>query len=88
MDEPFATVKLSKPIQAHGEELTEITLKEPTIGTLQGIRTGGPEGFDLGQLTTIVSKLGGIPTSAAAKIPLRDLMPLKEQFEDFFDVSL
>lgn len=88
MDEPFAVVKLSEPLEAHGETLSEIPLKEPDLKVLKGIRTGGAEGFDLGQLATIVSRLGGVPPKVAEKIKLRDLVPLKEQFEDFFDVSL
>ncbi len=31
------TIKLSKPIVAHGEELSELTLEEPTLGALDKV---------------------------------------------------
>ena len=84
----FAVLKLDKPIKAHGQQITRIELQEPDLGTLDGIKTGGRDGFNLGYMAVIVSRLGGIPPSAAKQIPLKKLVTLKEQFEVFFGVSL
>ena len=84
----FAILTLDKPIKAHGEEITRIELREPDIGTLDGIKTGGKNGFNLGYIAIIIARLGDIPPSAAKKIPLRKLLSVKRQIESFFDVSL
>ena len=84
----FAILVLDKPIKAHGQDVTRIELTEPDIGTLDGIKTGGKDGFNLGYIAVLISRLGGIPPSSAKKIPLRKLVAVKEQFESFFGVSL
>ena len=86
MDEPWVVIELDKPIQAHGEELIEIPLQEPTVKQLKGIRAFHPEGIDIGgHMERIISQLGGIPLSAAEKIPLSKLMEAGEKFSDFLE---
>ena len=83
MSGEFFRVELDEPIKAHGEEMTELVLREPTVGDFKGIRVGGEEGFDLGQITLVLSRLAGIPPSAAEKIPVLKLLPLQEKLKSF-----
>ncbi len=67
---------LSRPIEALGEKLTEVTLKDPGIGGLKGIEAAfGPKGMtiDLGSMPKLISEAGNIPLSSANTISLRDL---------------
>ena len=80
----FAVLKLDKPIKAHGEQITRIELREPDVGTLDGIKTGGKEGFNLGYVAIIISRLGDIPPSSAKQIPLRKLVAVKESSSRVF----
>ena len=84
--EPWLVVPLSEPIQAHGEELSELPLKKPTVKQLKGIRAYSPDGIDIGEhVARILSELGQIPRSAAEKIPLEDLFEAMDKFADFTD---
>ena len=83
MSEEFFRIHLDKPIKAHGEDVTEIALREPVLGDFKGIRTGGDDGFDLGQVAIVVSRLGSIPPSSAEQIPVGKLLPLKDKIAGF-----
>lgn len=80
----LARISLEEPIEAHGEPVSEIVLREPLLGDLRGIHSGGDKGFDLGSLTTLVARLANIPPVSAAKIPLLKLAPVKERLDGFF----
>ena len=78
-------ITLSKPIQAHGEEVTELELGDLTLGQLKGIdlvKIGDPA-----ILIRIVAKWAGIPPSSVEAISAKDFKPLVEAVSDFLDVS-
>ena len=73
------TVTLSTPIEAHGETLSALTLREPigkdirTLGMPYRISTeDGSIIVDTGVVARYVSGLGGIPLSAVDKMPPGD----------------
>ncbi len=85
------TVRLSRPIQAHGEEVTELTLREPTIGDLDGVQvtvSGDGCTVDLGAVARIAAGMAGVPPSAARTISIRDLPALTGPVFDFLGASL
>ncbi|MGI4850554.1 MAG: phage tail assembly protein [Janthinobacterium lividum] len=71
MREPV-TVKLSEPLQAHGEMLQSLTLRAPKGKDLRiagyPFRMGGDKGQDVVTdpvaVSKLISSLGGIPTSS------------------------
>ena len=87
-----ARVRLSTPIRAHGEEVSELVMSgNPTLRHLKGVRVKiGPGGLDidLGDIPAVISPMAAIPLSAAEKISIRDLGKLLPVVMDFFDVSL
>lgn len=88
------TVQLSKPIQAHGGEVSEITLREPdgedviAIGYpyLILMKDGQEHAIEIRArvIYNYISRLGGIPLSSAKKIALRDLSKLQAVIMGFF----
>lgn len=85
------TVRLSRPIQAHGEEVTELTLREPTIGDLDGVQvtiTGDGCTIDLGAVARVAAGMAGVPPSAVRAISIRDLPALARPVFDFLGESL
>lgn len=73
------TVKLSAPIEAHGETLQELTLREPNGKDLRTIgmpyRIGAEDGsitVDAGVVARHISALAGVPLSAVDKMPAGD----------------
>ena len=85
------TVSLSAPIEAHGQQVTELTLSEPTIGVLDGVQIDvGMEGrvrLDLGDLHRLVAGMAGIPPSSARQIRISDMAPLARAVMDFLPAS-
>ena len=81
------TVPLSRPIEAHGEQVTQLTLSEPTIGVLDGVHLDvGLDGrvrLDLGDLHRLVAGMAGIPPSSARQIRITDMAPLARAAMDF-----
>ena len=68
---------LSRPIEAHGEQVDELVLKDPESGALAGIEiTIGPNGMriDLGAMPKVIASMAGIPPSAAKTIAMRDTL--------------
>ena len=85
------TMELSRPIPAHGEEVSELTLRDPVSGALEGVElTLGPGGLkiDLGAMLKIVASAADIPLSSARKIPMRDLLANFTGILDFFGVDI
>lgn len=88
------TVRLSKPIKAHNEELTELTLREPTgddvieIGYpyLIMMPEGTVAGIDIRPrvIYNYIARLGGIPLSSAKQVSLKDMAVLQAHIMDFF----
>ena len=81
------TIRLRTPIEAHGETVSELTLAEPTLGVLEGVRlevgASGGVHVDLGDLHRLVAGMAGIPPSVARRIRVTDLAPLAGAVMDF-----
>ena len=85
------TITLKSSIEAHGEQVTELTLTEPDLGALDGVDIAITEGalkFNLGDMRKIFAAMAGIPPSAAGKIKLGDVRQVVEVVLDFLDISL
>ena len=86
-------MKLLKPIQAHGETVTELTFREPTGADIT--RNGFPfkigqniDGavkiFDAGVITRLISDLAGIPPSSVGQMGVLDYTRAMGEVVDFF----
>lgn len=86
MADESTTIPLSKPITAHGEEISELTLRDAGIGALEGVKATLSDtglGIDLGDLPKVIARLADIPPSSARTISLRDLSKLVPEVFDF-----
>jgi len=90
-------VKLSRPMEVDGEQVSEITIKEPTLGNyrvLDQLQLSGDQagGFTFGNLGSLayhgVRELGGLTAEQAGQISLADMMAIAGAVMDFFGVSL
>ena len=89
------TFKLRKPITAHGEETTELTLRAPTtpdirtIGMPFLIHASGGEAIEIRTeiVARYISKLAGIPMSAVDAIEPADFGELSGVVIGFFGAS-
>ena len=89
-------VKLTKAINAHGEEVAELDLREPTGRDVQDIgfpylivMTGDEQALQI-QVKTVgkyVSKLAGIPPSSVDQLSAGDLSTLTGAVMSFFGVE-
>lgn len=89
-------IKLNKSIKAHGEEVTELDLKEPTGRDVQDIgfpylimMNGDDQALQI-QVKTVgkyVSKLAGIPPSSVDMLSAGDLSTLTGAVMSFFGVE-
>jgi len=81
-------IELSKPITAHGETITTLTIQEPTIGALENIHLtitdDGSVKLNLGDLQGFISNVAGIPISSVRQISLKDAPKFMEVAKDFF----
>ena len=82
---------LSEPIRVGGEEVTELTLRKPTVDMLQGtkIKVAGDGGMEIDADTVIkvFARLADIPPSAARKISGEDYVRMVEIYANFFGQS-
>ncbi len=74
-------IKLSYPIEAHGEQVSQLTLRRPRLKDLKGISMDNITG-DL--MIELVARLADIPPSAAGEIDAGDFEAIGEAFETFF----
>lgn len=85
-------VILKHPIQAHGETVDTLTLKEPTLGALDDVEIAvGGDGqvrLNLGDLHKLIASMADIPPSAAKKIHLSDLAAIGPAVMGFFSAFL
>lgn len=88
------TVKLTKPIKAHGEMLKELTLREPRgrdIAQCGEPRTIGRVGnrttieFNTEAIHGYIVNLAGIPPSSADQLSAADWMSVANAVTGFFD---
>lgn len=93
----MSVIKLSKPIEAHGEQVSELTLREPT--TEDVIANGHPfliiQSEDDGTAVEIraksiaryISLLAGIPMSSVKELALSDFSKCQGAVMGFFGQS-
>lgn len=74
------TQKLTTPIQAHGEEITELTLRRPTVQECRALKVLpyniNGEGFpvmDVEAASKYLAVCAGIPASSVNQLELSDL---------------
>ena len=91
-------VKLSKAIEAHGEERTELEFRQPNGGDIAAC--GFPFSFTVTDeggttiqpnapaITQMISRLGNIPLSAARALPFNDWMACMGDLFSFFGQSI
>lgn len=81
-------VTLSKPIEAHGEKVKELTFREMTAGDLRGINltigTGGLT-IDAGDVIDLGAKLADVPPSSMNKLAVPDLVRIAEKLGPLLD---
>ena len=91
VSEPLV-IKLSRPIEAHGEQITELRIDEITAGMLTGIKVhvdqDGCLVLDLACIARFLSNAASIPPSATEGISVRDLIGTLEELQDFFEAHL
>ena len=87
-DEDAPTVTLKHPIMVGGESVDTLTLRDPELQQLKGIKlpTGGRD-FDLGELVPMVAVVANILPSEAGQIRASDLIGMLEEIAGFLDVS-
>lgn len=85
------THKLSAPIQAHGEEVTELELRRPTVQECRAIKvlpyTIGADGFpvvDLEASSKYLAVCAAIPPTSVNQMALPDLNTLAWAIVGFF----
>lgn len=89
------TIKLSKPVKAHGEEVSELTLREPTTKDVREL--GFPYAvalseqnrivFDAAVVAKYLVKLAGVPLSSIDQLSLPDFQALQGVVQGFFGHS-
>lgn len=89
------TIKLSKPISAHGSDVDTLELREPTAGDVMELGypfiamvgdEGGGTGIEMRPkvVARYVALLGKIPPSSIAKMEVSDLMACQAAVMGFF----
>jgi hypothetical protein len=75
--EDVVKVPLKHPIEAHGEKVSELELKEPTLGVLDDVeitvKGDGSVALNLGDLHKLVANMADIPPTAAKQIRVSDM---------------
>ena len=86
------TFELSEPIRVGGEEVTELTLRKPTVDMLQGTKLAvtGDGGLliDADVVMKVFGKLANIPPNGVKQISGDDYMRMVEVYTRFFGSSL
>ena len=85
------TFKLSEPIRVGGEEVTELTLRKPTVDMLQGtnLEVTGDGGLVMSAdvVLKVFGKLADISPSSVKQISGDDYMRMVEVYTRFFGQS-
>ena len=83
-------MKLSKPIQAHGQEVTDLNFREPTGSdiTRDGfpfkIENGGVRVIDTQAVSRLISSLASIPPSSVGALSIVDYSRAMGEVMGFF----
>ena len=85
------TFELSEPIRVGGEDVTELTLRKPTVDMLQGttIEVKGDGGLIISAdvVMKVFGKLADITPSSVKQISADDYMRMVEVYTRFFGGS-
>lgn len=73
-------ITLTTPIKAHGEEVTELVLRDPVAGDLREFRLGDRTA---GNFFPLISVLAGIPPSSVEQMYPVDLLDAIEALAPF-----
>ena len=93
MGEPIYVHPLSKPIQAHGEEIRELRFRDPTgrdirlCGNPVEVALGGDSpdiGFDEKKMTAMMSALAEVPPSTIDALPASEWTAIAWALTPFF----
>lgn len=76
-------VQLSKPIKAHGEEITTLAISdEPTVRHLKIYEKAGG---GVAGMAAAIAELAKLPMSSVDAIAPRDFVKISKALEPFFD---
>lgn len=84
------TIKLTEPIQAHGEERSEITLRPPKAADVNAcgyplrLLSGGVTTFDAPAISALIARLGNIPPGSVDHLGMRDWNACMQEILNFF----
>ena len=85
------SVKLQAPIEAHGEPLTELNLRRPTVQEVRAIKAlpykidkNEEVSLDMDVAAKYIAVCAGIPPSSVNQLDLADLNTLSWQVAGFF----
>ena len=82
------TLMLSRPLRVGGEDVMSLTLREPTLGMLDGvalrITAEGELNIDLGAIRLLLGRMADIPPTVASELTIRDAIAAKDVIADFF----
>ncbi|WP_411390696.1 phage tail assembly protein [Pseudomonas sp. MPB23] len=85
------SVKLQAPIEAHGEPLTELNLRRPTVQEVRVIKAlpykidkNEEVSLDMDVAAKYIAVCAGIPPSSVNQLDLADLNTLSWQVAGFF----
>jgi len=96
----MATVTLTKPIQAHGNEISELELREPNTGDIAAC--GSPFSFTIAAeegggvtivphapaLVALIARLANIPLSSVRSMAVADTFACLGQLVNFLGPSI
>lgn len=74
---------LTKPIKVLGEDVSVLTITEPTLGDLK-VLDGYRADQGIAMTIALIAKMANIPSANAEQISVADLGRLKEECGDFF----
>lgn len=76
------SVQLSQPILVENEEVTELTLREPTVKDMRAV---GKIEDDMEQSIDMIGRLSGLAPSSLDQVKARDFVRLSAVVADFLD---
>lgn len=87
MSDDVYRMDLTRPVEAHGETHSDLELRDPDSGALDGVKfTYGPDGLtiNMGDMPRLISAAAGIPLSSARTIRMGDIIRHAAPILSFF----
>lgn len=78
------TVLLKKPLKQGDNEITEVTLREPSTGELRGLEMFSILRMDVNTHRTLVPRLSKLTANEYDMLSPRDLLSVQEEVVGFF----